>query len=95
MNGWQADLMAATAAAEEWERLNEPDELEEKLKEAARELERVNSELIYAEDKIYQAAQALSGTPMETRILSYFDQMTEIRKDIGKLKDRFERGERV
>ena len=85
---WEAD------AAAEWERLNEPDQYEKVLKDAATDLEKAVAELRVVLDRLEDASAVLSETPMQAKIDSFIETLEDIKYDLCGIKNHWERGER-
>ena len=85
---WEAD------AAAEWERLNEPDQYEKVLKDAATDLEKAVAELRVVLDRLEDASAVLSETPMQAKIDSFIDSIDDIKYDLWAIQMHWERGER-
>lgn len=47
--------------------------------------------MVLAEEKIEAAADECKGTPMEDQLNSIFDELTDLRFDLGKQLDNFEK----
>ena len=92
---WQdVDAMWESDAAAEWERLNEPDQYEKQLKSSAEFIKQAYELLDKAEDRLAEAMAELSETPMEYKIGSFFDQVSDMRCDLNAIAEKYERGER-
>ena len=94
MTGWEVQEMWERDTAALWERLNEPDPAEKQMGEAAKELRLADIELSISEDLVAAAAEAVKGFPMEDVLLSFYDQLEELRFGLKMLGEKYERGER-
>ena len=91
---WQMEAMQERAAEEEWERLNAPDPLEDKLQQAAEDLKGVLDNIWEAQNSIGLAQAELTGTPMECKLESLIDELEAVSGTLRELKEHWERGER-
>jgi hypothetical protein len=95
MQAWQdVDAMWEADAAAEWERLNEPDQYEKYLKEAATDLDKAVAAIRIVIDHLSDASSVLSDTPMQAKVDSFIDSIEDTKYDLWSLKLRWERGER-
>jgi hypothetical protein len=101
MRDWQSAIMAQDVsamweadAAAEWERLNAPDQYEKPMLEAAKPLKEAVGFLNIALDRLLDASAALSETPLQAKIDSFFEQVESIKVDLGMIQKKWERGER-
>lgn len=93
MNAWQVEQMVADAAAQEWERINEPDPNEGRYLEAANDLDVAIKHLMKVEDYVEQAADDVEGLPAEDRIVAFIEALGEMRYGLGSLKEKLQRGD--
>ena len=84
---WEAD------AAAEWERINEPDESEEKLKDAAELVGNAYDSMANAIQWLYDASKEAEGTIAEDRIKSVMDDLETLHDDVLSLKYRLKDGD--
>ena len=92
---WQdVDAMWEADAAAEWERINAPDPYESQMHNSVCFLEQAASFLDKAEDRLAEVLAEVEDTPMEGTVGSFYDIVSELRCDIQKLAEQYERGER-
>ena len=94
MTAWQIDNMWEAAAAEEWERLNEPDEYENQMIRASHHLTMAAELLDKVEDLISCGIDQLEETPMGDELVSFHDEIGEIRRVLKQKALNYERGVR-
>ena len=94
MTGWEVQEMWEADTNAEWERLNEPDPFEKQMETAAKSIRSATECLDKATSLLLDAVSDLYETPMEDRIASFYDQLRELRMDLNRIAERYERGER-
>lgn len=90
----EIDLMYEDECARIWERLNAPDPCESQMQHSVVFIEQAIKMLDSAEDRLAEAMAELFDTPMEAKVGSFFDQVSDLRCDLQNLSKKYERGER-
>lgn len=94
MTGWEVQAMKEAEDARIWEELNAPDPYEKQMHEAAREMLHAVEQISKAEDFLVEAAEKVSGEPMEDRILSLLESLEDLECCIKFQQEKYERGDR-
>ena len=92
--GWQVEEMEADAALRQWEELNEEDQYEPEMIEASKEMEIALTYLDKTIDSLMDVEAYLDGTPMQSVIGSYLDQVEDVVNDLKDMKEKWARGVR-
>lgn len=87
-------IMVEQAAAAEWERINAPDPLEQKMKDAALDMRLAVYDMEHAADYLADAVEDLNDTPLEDRIAAFLNELEDLRCDISLMASKFEKGVR-
>lgn len=94
MNNWQLDIIRDGISSAAWDEINAPDPAEKAMKAAAAEMKKAVDLLNKAAVSLVAAAREVNGFPMEDRILSFPDQIDDLRIDLAALVKKYESGER-
>ena len=94
MTGWQLQAMVEADAEATWEALNSPDPCEDKMKASAVVMIEAARFIEIAEDRLVEALEELTDTPMEPRVGALLEALQDLRCDIQAMANKFERGER-
>lgn len=82
-------IMIEDAAAQEWERLNAPTDVET-LRQAAKTLGHAINELDEVSDCVNEAAEALVDTPEGDRVASILSEIESLLKEMKEYKQKWE-----
>lgn len=94
MTNWQLESLNDQITTAAWNRLNAPDPAAQQLKQAAESINEAIGFLGISEDRLIEAAEALKGTPMQDKVLSFVDSLENLEGFIRQTKQKYERGER-
>ena len=94
MTNWQLESLNDQVTTAAWNRLNAPDPAEKQLKQAAASITEALGFLDICTDRLMDAAEALNGTPMQDKVLSFVGEIENTEGFIRKIKQKYERGER-
>ena len=84
---WEAD------AAAEWERLNEPDPDEDKLKDAADDFVTAYEHMCEAVQALYDAYKTVEGTIAEDKVASMMNDVEDLATEVSIMKNHLKEGE--
>ena len=94
MTAWQVDEMWEASAAAEWERINEADPAESRLKEAGAVLKSALELIGSGTLRLYDAVAILDETPMGDKVNSILESMEELETELKSMAQHYEKGER-
>lgn len=94
MNAWQVDTMWEASAAEEWERLHEPDPYRDLLIDASGDLKVAIQHLAKAMEWLEGGASLLAFSPMEDQLMSLVEEGNGVKLELEKMAENWQRGVR-
>ena len=94
MTGYEVQALKEAEDARIWEELNAPDPFEKQMTDAALDMRLAVEMIGKAEDYLAEAVADVSDTPMEDRVASLLDELSDLKYSIQVLQGKYERGER-
>ena len=94
MTGYEVQALNEAEDARIWEELNAPDPYEKQMTDAALDMRLAVEMIDKAEDYLAEAVADVSDTPMEDRVASLLDELSDLKYSIRMLQEKYERGER-
>ena len=89
----ELDRIYEAAVADDWEERNKETQDAPKLKKAAAKLRAAVVLLNGAIDRIENAVDCVRGIPAEDVVASYLTNLEDLRCDLNRMEDKYERGQ--